>query len=221
MNTHKGVVTHTYIQKHRRELRVSVRATYGLLRIFLVLYGGVIALFYLLSPFTDRVLMPDVFLNILIAILALLSLCEIALRMTEYSCEIYPLSEEKMDEEYGKNKDSFLTRIALRIPFRGIHLYLLALWFFLAFYYLVLCGIGYGEKEITCPENFSLSFYAIAGACVADFISKGIFIFRIPGLGGYVAEFANAIMRTEENTVARIMSGFLKIFQKMSFKKER
>lgn len=219
MNEHKSAASHGYIKRHRQELRRSVRATYGLLRFFLVMYGGIIAFFYLYSPFAKKALVSDFSLYIFMVILALLSLCEIALRMTEYSCEIYTLPEADDDEGYGKKNDSVLIRLALRIPFRGIHLYLLVLWFFLALYYLVLSGIGYGEKEAICPGNFLLSFYAVAGACVLDFISKGIFIFRIPGLGGYVAEFANTIMYSETNTLAKIMSGFLKIFQKMSFGK--
>lgn len=222
MNTNKDTAMHAYIQKHRQELRMSVRATYGLLRIFLVAYGGIIALGYFYAPFAEKFLIPDSALDIFMATLAMLFLSEIVLRMTEYSCEMYALSGEAGASGCGKGKDPLLVRFAFWIfPFSGIHRGLLILWFFLAGYYLVLCNIGYGGKEIICPENFPLSFYAVAIACVFDFISKGIFIFRIPGLGGLVAEFTNSALRSDGNIPTKVLDGFLKIFQKISFKKGR
>jgi hypothetical protein len=219
MNTDKDNGVHAYIQKHRQELQMSVRATYGLLRIFLVAYGGLLAFGYLYSPFAGKVLVQDFSLDIFIAILAMLSLSEIVLRMTEYSCEIYSLSGETGSGACGKNKDTLLIRFAFWIfPFRGFHRGLLVLWFFLALYYLLLSGLGNGS---VCPENFPLSFYAVAGAAVFDFISKGLFIFRIPELGGIMTELANTAIRSDGNIPAKFLDAFLKIFQKLSFKKGR
>lgn len=222
MNINKDAAVHAYIQKHREDLRMSVRATYGLLRIFLVVYGGIIALGYLYSPFAGKILVPDFSLNIFIALLSILSLSEIVLRMTEYSCEIYTLPEKNGAGGCKKPKDSLLIRFAFWIfPFRGFHRGLLILWFFLSLYYLLLCGLGINGKEIICPGNFPLSFFTVIGASVFDFISKGLFIFRIPRLGEYVAEFANTAIRSDGNIPSKVLDGLIKIFQKMSFKKGR
>lgn len=226
MNTNKNALSkepasRAYIQKHREELRKSARASYGLLRVSLVIYGGLIAFFYLLSPFTERNLVPDFSLNIFIAILAMCSLSEIVVRMTEYSCQTYAISKKNegncTEASFGKG---FAKIIFSTFPFRGIHRNLLALWFFLATYYLILCGMGASEKIYICPENFSLSFFAVVGACMFDFISKALFIFRIPGLGGLVVEFANTAIRSEGNLGSKILDGFLRVFQKISFGKK-
>lgn len=230
MNIHedtdkKEAASLEYIKKHRPELRRSVRERYALSRIVLVVYGGLIALFYLLSPLTGKVSVQDFSLNIFIAMLALFSLCELMMRVTEYSCEIYILPEKNADEDYKKmkEKDPFFIWLAFKVfPFRDIHKGLLSLWFFLAVYYLIVCGVKYDGITLMCPENFPLSFYAVVGTCIFDFIIKEIFIFRIPGLGGLMAEFTNAAIRSDGRGISeKALDGFFKILQKLSFKKGR
>lgn len=216
----KEEASRRYIQRRRPDVRMSARKAYGLCRIFLVLYGGIIAAGFFLSPFKGRTLVPDFALDIFMAILAILALSEIVLRMTEYSCETYALAQEKEGMDCENGKDPFLIRLAFWVfPFRGIHIGLMILWFFLAVYYLLICGIGIGENAVVCPENFLASFYAVAAACVFDFLSKGLFIFRIPGLAGLVAEFAETAIRSEGRMAARILEGFLKILPKMPLRK--
>lgn len=228
MNTHEDVnqketVSIEYIKKHRPELRRSIRERYALSRIALVVYGGIIALFYLLSPLTDKVSVQDFSLNIFIAMLALFSLSELMLRVTEYSCEIYTLSEKNTGGDCEKGKDPFFVWLAFRVfPFRDIHKGLLSLWFFLAIYYLIVCGVKYDGITLMCPENFPLSFYAVVGTCIFDFIIKEIFIFRIPGLGGLMAEFTNAAIHSDGRGLSeKALDGFFRILQKLSFKKGR
>lgn len=221
MNANKNAASRAYIQETRPEVRKSARTAYGLLRIFLVVYGGIIALCFLRAPFYGRTFVPDFALDIFMTILVMLALSEIWLRTTEYSCKKYKLPEENGNENCKKEKDSFLIRFAFWIfPFRGIHMGLLFLWFFLATYYLLLCGLGISGEKIMCPENFPLSFFIVAGACIFDFASKGIFIFRIPGLSGLVAEFAETAIRSDGNIPSRILDAFLKIFRKISFGKK-
>ena len=210
-----------YLQETRPEIRRSARTTYGLLRIFLVVYGGIIAYCFLRMPFDEKVSVPDFVLSAFMVLLALLAVSEIWLRMTEYSCKACKLIEENEGRDCGKEKIPLLLRLAYwMFPYRGIHLALLTLWFFLILYYTVLCALGVGGNTVVCPENFLLSFYAVAVSCVFDYTTKGIFIFRIPGLGGLVVEFANTAIRSDGNIGGKILDGFIKIFQKLSFGKK-
>lgn len=211
-----------YLQETRPEIRRSARTTYGLLRIFIVVYGGIIAYCFLRIPFDKKVSVPDFTLYIFMVLLALLAISEIWLRMTEYSCKACKLPGENKSGDCGKEKIPFLLRFAFWIfPYRGIHLALLTLWFFLALYYTLLYGLGISGEVIACPQNFLLSFYAVSVACLFDYSTKGVFIFRIPGLGGLVVEFANTAIRSDGNLGSKILDGFLKIFQKMSFRKKK
>lgn len=222
MNAREEIRPHGYIQKHREKLRNSARITYGFSRFAVFLYGGAIVMLYIYSPIAGEIMVPDFSLEIFAAMLAMLLLSEIVFRMTEYSCENYIILKKTDDEDSAEQKDSILVRLAFWPPLRGVHTYLLVLWFLLAFYYLFLGGVVYGgEKENIFPGNFPLSFFIVAGACVLDFISKGIFIFRIPGLAGFVAEFTNAAIRSDGRDIsAKILDGFLKILQKMPFTKK-
>lgn len=229
MNTNKSApcknganIPLAYLQETRPGVRKSARTTYGVLRIFLVLYGGLIAYCFLRMPFDEKVLVPDFALAIFMILLTLLAVSEVWLRMAEHSCKLLPLPGEIKGGDCADEKTPLLLRFAFWIfPYQGIHLGLLTLWFFLAVYYLFLCGLGITGGITICPENFLLSFYAVAVACIFDYITKSVFIFRVPGLSGLVVEFANTAIRSEGNIGGKILDGLIKIFQKLSFKKGR
>ena len=227
MDTNKSTPSQAYIQETCPEVQKSTQTTYGLLRISLVVYGGIIALGFLLTPFAKNVSVPDFAINIFITILTMLALSEIWLRIAERSCKMYLLSEQNPDVAYKKQKDFLLIRFAFwMFPARGIHRCLFSLWFFLAGYYTILCVFGVGVETTKalselCPGNFLLSFYAVSAACMLDGITKSVFLVRIPGLGGLVAEFANTAIRSDGNIPSKVLDGLIKIFQKISFKKGR
>jgi len=206
---------HGHIKKHRDNLLDLTRMSYGFLRLIIVIYGTALALGYILSPLVGKILVPIFAVHIFIPVLGVLWFAETVLRMTEYSYEAYPnktICDE--DECLKEEKKPAMFRIAFFIfPFKGIHLSLLGTWVFIALYYLVFFALGtYGGYDVVLPDNFSLSFYVISGACALDYLAKAAFIFMIPEIGEFVTLLAETAVETERRFLPRFMKAFLRLF---------
>jgi hypothetical protein len=195
-----------YVFKRRTLLKKAARAAYAFYRIAVTFFGVAIAFLYALTPSVGFSLVPDFALYIFMVILGLLWISEIIFRMAQYSSDVY-CNGDTCDKVSAAKETPLVIRFGLNFPFRGLHLFLAAIWFGISFYYLILSAIAapLGTLAILCPENFLFSFYVVSGACALDFLAKGIFIFRIPALGKFMAEVASTALKPKEGWLLSLM----------------
>jgi len=208
----KETAARSHVLKHRDLLKKAARNAYAFFRIAVTFFGINIAVLYGLTPYAGVVLVPDFALTVFTVILAFLLISEILFRMAKYSSEVYCDDDPcEKGEKCNEEKTSALAKFALNFPFRGLHLLLMGIWFVLSLYYLIFSAVLASSGAVMVyPENFLLSFYIVSGACVLDFLAKGIFIFRLPAVGKFVKEVAVAVLQTNEGLIGTFAS---KVFQ--------
>lgn len=204
-----------YALKHRNLLKKAARASYGFFRIGVTFFGLTVAILYALTPHIGVMLVPDFALTIFALVLAFLFVSEIIFRMVKYSSDRYSEDDvgDKDCETCKVEKISCPMHFALNFPFRGLHLFLMGIWFFLSLYYLIFSAVmaSVGTAAMVYPENFLLSFYIVSAACALDFLAKGIFIFRVPEIGKFVEEVAIAAIESREGLIASFISKAVEI----------
>jgi len=212
---------HSHIDEHRTKLYRSAMIAYGISRIAVTFFGLFLAFGYCISPLLGKEVVPEFALIVFIIVLAMLCISEIIFRMSKYSAETYACKEEteKMDgcstNTLGQlPKPGWVLHTALNFPFRGVHVFLLSVWFNLAFYYYFLWtkAVIAGAPETFISETFLFSFYVVACACVIDLLAKGIFLVRIPKLAEImkgVAEIAGSVIN-QDGWFSIITKGFLR-----------
>lgn len=198
MDTEKTAREHIF--KRRTLLKKASRNAYAFFRLFIVFFGLFIAGLYAATPSIGIALVPDFMIYVFGFDLVLLWLSEMVFRMSQYSSDVY-CDDEKCDIAAVKEETPLFIRIALNFPFRGMHLFLVAIWSVISFYYAVLSVIAIVAKTegIICPDNFLLSFLVVGGAYALDFVAKGVFVFRIPELGKFMARVAGAAIESSDN----------------------
>lgn len=210
MPSSKKTAVHSHIDEHRGKLYRSALIAYAVSRCATIFFGLALAVGYFLTPFSEGPLVPDFALIVFIVILGTLWFSEMVFRLAKYSSDVY-VCETCTEEGAGSDKkfikkqnvkSPLLVRFALNFPFRGIHVFLLGLWFVIAFFYYILYAkAAYaGGVIIFSPENYILSLYIISAACALDLIAKAAFIIKIPELGQFVkdiAELAGAVINQD------------------------
>ncbi|TRZ53324.1 hypothetical protein D4R99_01045 [bacterium] len=213
----KETAARAHVIKHRALLQKAARNAYAFFRFAVTFFGISLAVLYGLTPHIGVILVPDFVLAVFTILLTFLLLSEILFRMVRYSSDVYCEDDPcEKGEKCTEEKPSALARFALNFPFRGLHLFLMGIWFFLSLHYLIFSAVvASSGSEMIFPENFLLSFYIVSGACALDFLAKGIFIFRLPEIGKFVKEVAVAVLQTNEGTVVSFISkAFQLIFRK-------
>jgi hypothetical protein len=198
MDTEKTAREHVF--KRRTLLKKASRNAYAFFRLFVVFFGLFIAGLYAATPSVGLVLVPDFMIYVFGFDLFLLWLSEMVFRMSQYSSDVY-CDDEECDITAAKKETPWFIRIALNFPFRGMHLSLVAIWSALSFYYAVLYVIAICTKTegIICSDNFLLSFLVVGGAYALDYVAKGVFVFKIPELGKFMARVAGVAIESSDN----------------------